>query len=204
MALRIVLPSLIAAALLASCGREGPRAPVERHAIDSSAVTVTEAGIVLRLGNGSRVVLRDDTTAGDRFVAYESHGLFESLRAHLIEVSFYEGGAYMLIHDRTGDTTWVAGPPVISPSGDRFAVGSVDLVAEYDPTILQIYRVRAERFRKEFEVEPADWGPSDLRWIAEDTLEFQQNVLGEELEYEQHPARVVRSGSEWVLDLIQL
>ncbi|HUG42407.1 MAG TPA: hypothetical protein VMM12_18230 [Longimicrobiales bacterium] len=194
--LKPILPALLLCSAIAAGCVTGPRQGQGGRAA-GPAVAASDSGVVLTLRNGTEVWLRQDTTPGERWRSYSGQGFLEPLGAYLIHVAFYEGSASMLIHYVTGDTTWLPGAPVLSPSGDRFVATSVDLIAEYNPNVLQIYRVRPTGFEKEFELSPVDWGPSDARWVAEDTISFMQNVVSESWDYEQRPARVVRATGRW-------
>jgi len=106
--------------------------------------------------------------------SYSYVGHLQPIAHHLVEVQYYEGRSFLLINERTGRRTVVAGEPSISPDSSRIATTSVDLEAEYDPTEIAVWRVEADSLVLEWRLDPrtvvthADsaWGPADADWIT--------------------------------------
>lgn len=164
--------------------------------IGCPAIGVLATGVLLascaRSGAGT-------DAAEDPYRAYRSHGDVAALAAKLVQVSFFEGGAWLLVAHGTGDTTRVAGPPVVSPDGARFVATSLDLVAGHDPNLLEVWRVTEAGFEPEYTQRPTGWGPSDARWIGPDTVAFLRNVVDDRLTYTRTPMLLVRRDGAWWL-----
>lgn len=88
--------------------------------------------------------------------------------AHLLYVLLHEGNAFALVNANTGVIQGVDGYPVMSPNHSYFAVASASL--DYNPTVLQIWRINSGDFSLEYSVNPEAWGPGDVVWLDEATL----------------------------------
>jgi hypothetical protein len=129
----------------------------------------------VRTADGRTVALADD---GVRHVAHRYQGRVEPLRASLLRVQFFEGGAYVLVGDATGDETRLIGPPLVSPDGTRFAALSLDLVAGHNPNGVQMWRVTEHGPRLEWGLDGGQtWGASDGVWRGSGELEFTRHAV---------------------------
>lgn len=147
------------------------------------------------------LTLEDVLREGDGWVLHRYRGRIPGLGADLVERSFYEGGAYLLIFPG-GAPIGVAGPPLLSPDGTRFVTWQMDLVAEYDPNILQIWRRTPGGARLELAVTSEDWGPSDVEWLDGASLRFRQNFPNEDInDPTQRVATLRLRDGRWVVEL---
>lgn len=143
-----------------------------------------DSSFVIGLPSGDSVVIRD--RAGDEFgvggVVHTYLGFLPSLEQHLLEIQYWEGGAYLLVDERSGARQPVASVPTPSPDGRRFAVASSGLVA-YSSNALEIWRVAEHGVQLEWQEEfggpagsddakePAtDWSPRDVVWTSPNSL----------------------------------
>ena len=174
----------------------------ERAAMRDARGRVARTGGRLRLQlAGGRVATLADTLAEGASQHRFVYQRFDATRGlHVVGVSYYEGGAYLVYHDRTGQRRLVPGPPVVSPDGRRFLSASLDLEAGYDPNRLELWRVGAGGLRREFAADGGDaWGPDSAAWAGPDTVRFARTVLDPRTgETRGTPARLVRRGGRWV------
>lgn len=97
---------------------------------------VHRAGDTLYLGleGGDEVKLTNPPTycdAPEGCIVYGFEGYLSAANSYVIEVSYYEGGEYMLVDASTGAETKIGAIPHIDPSGTRFiAVGTSEMEGE--------------------------------------------------------------------------
>lgn len=151
------------------------------------------------------MVLENDSTEGAAAVAFLYRGFMPHRNLHLLEVRYYEGSAFLLVSARSGAQQYIPGPPLFSPDGQRFISLSMDLVANYNPNKIQVWRVAPEQPRLEWELDldqeltsPA-WGPSNAEWADHSTVEFLKNELTPELEYRPTRMRLHLGADGWSL-----
>lgn len=168
------------------------------------------AGRVVR--DGCRLTFRDATGVaelmlddvlheGERWIVHRYQGHIPALRADLVERARYEGGAYLLVF-AGGALIDVAGPPLLSPDEARFATSHIDLVAGYDPNVLQIWRRTPAAARLELALTSDEWGPSDVRWTNDTTLTFLQNFPSHNIDRPtQRTATVAWRAGRWRVEL---
>ena len=136
-----------------------------------------------------------------RFPYLSLYGILPS-GLDLVEIGYYEGGGFLAI-DQHGGSTLIAGEPLVSPDSQRFATLSLDLEAEYQPNVNEIWRLRAGTLRLELAVRSDEWGPSEARWRDSATVEFLQNFPTADVgTYRQQRARLVLDHDGWSLQHI--
>lgn len=167
-----------------------------------------DSSFVIGLPSGDSVVIRD--RAGDEFgvggATYTYLGFLPSLEQHLLEVQYYEGGAYLLVNGRSGERQPVASVPTPSPDGRRFAVVSSGLIA-YSSNALEIWRVGEDGVELEWQEEfrgpegsddaegPAvDWSPRGVVWTSPRSLRVYLERRGERGAPEPAGSVVLRRG----------
>ena len=165
---------------------------------------VSRAGgvLTLQLAGGRRVSLADTIVDGGAFRRFVYAGHLRDLGVHVVEVTFYEGGEYRVFHDRTGQEVTLAGAPIPSPDGTRFAVASVDLHAGYDPNVLEVWRVTPAGMTREYAIDGGDrWGPADVSWDGFARLRFVQERLADSVDGGEDtvrtPSSLVRVEGRW-------
>lgn len=153
---------------------------VEAELMARSAGRVARRGdmLTMRTDDGRTIPLVNDRTEGERFVGYRYQGRVEPLAGSLLSVHFYEGGAYVLVSDATGNQTHLIGPPLPAPDGSRFAALGLDLIAGYDPNGVQLWRVTEHGPRLEWGLMGGEsWGASDGVWRSPTVLEFTRHAV---------------------------
>lgn len=148
------------------------RLPPERA--ESASPRAVKRGdlLVVTLDGGKRVELHDerfdrakenvDTVRVHRYKGYEP-----AIRQHVIEIGHWEGREFMLLDDRTAARNSACGPPVVSPSGQRFACADADFA--YGSPRIEIWRVTPGGIEKEFS-SAMDRPPRAITWLGEDRL----------------------------------
>jgi hypothetical protein len=177
----------------------------ERRAIAGVNARVSRTGGVLRLrlGSGRTVVLADTLQEGDSHYRALYLGFRPALGLHVVEQRFYEGGTYVVYHDRTGRDATIPGPPVASPDGHRFLSSSMDLAAGYDPNRLEIWRVDRAGLHCETALDGGDaWGPDSVAWVGTATVRFARVTLKQgTLDHNGTRERIIRTGTEWSFEV---
>jgi hypothetical protein len=152
--------------------------------------------LIFRTVGGDTAVFANDQSDNDRAISYTYLGPAGD-QLDLVRVGYYEGGSYMLV-ERDGVHVAVAGPPTFSPDGSRFASLSMDLEAEYDPNVVQVWRLNRGHPRLEIAITSDEWGPSDALWVGADTLRFTQNFPTDSIGvYRKQHAELIRNERGW-------
>ena len=177
----------------------------EREAIDSARQPIRRNGDTLRipLRNGTDALLRDCRREGDDFVKFRYLGYVQRLRSHLVDVSYYEGGGYVLMADSIGRHIWLPSPPTFAPDSARFLVSSIDLEANYDPNVLEIWLLGNDSVSLEFKVDgDRKWGPAEPHWTSPTVIQFWKTTInGTDLSRDSTLATIQwRDGSWRVID----
>ena len=171
--------------------------------------------VIIRLSNVGAAKRVDDPTEGEAYRRYYYAGRFGGDNGtpafHILDVRNMQGGAIELINAATGDSLVVHGVPVLSPDGTRFAAVA-ELGACRMATQLEIWRVTGDKPVHEYTLEPLDctagtgWGPSDVTWLARDTISLLRNTVPADsvrrVNGERDAARalLVRLAGKWTLD----
>lgn len=112
----------------------------------------------------------------DTNVAYEYLATIPAIRQWLVAVHLYEGGYFMLIDQRTGRRTEIWSPPSVAPDGLHFICGNSDVLAQYEPSGMQLWAADGSRLRKLWERQTT-WGVSAPRWLDNRNILFEQDYL---------------------------
>lgn len=154
----------------------------------------------IRLPNGRMLELRGCRSAGAGWLTYDYHGAAPGSHLHLVHYQLYEGDGWIVVDPRTGLVQRVSGAPVFSPDGSWFATGVVDLLAQYNRSHLDIWRVNADTIQRVLRLDgDGEWGAAGLRWVSDDTLEYERiaRVHERDLWLDTTHMRAVRRGTEW-------
>ena len=184
--------------------RDAPAADtMELAAFRTSEGKASRLGRELRIQllDGRTAVFKDDTTPGMKFAVPRYAAYLKAICSHAIHILQYEGsGAYLVVDDSTGDSTIVFGMPVVSPDAKRFAWTSQAGEANYNSSLIEVWRVVGRKPRKEFSFESETWEPSDAVWRDSATIDFMENTHSSPGDpYIQTPARLTRTGTTWIL-----
>jgi hypothetical protein len=201
---------LSAMAVLSACTRErpGPTAlgadSAETRALAAAGGTVERHGDTLRIAGTGKVsaLLVDDTTGGEDYHILRYDGRVPGTAFHGVRMDYFEGRAYLLVHERTAKQSRLDARPLPSPSATWLATASLDLEAGFDANALEIVEPVDDTVRTVFRADPARWGPDSLAWHGDDTLLVMQRWVTDSGpgRYERREARVVRSEGRWRLE----
>lgn len=162
-------------------------------------------GLRLELRSRDRaVVLEDDCTSTESAVRYFFESHLADIGYFLVKADLHEGRAFLLVNDKTGDKTWLKGPPVVSPDNKRFVTASMDLEAGYNPNEIQVWRLEPSGADLEYSANFGEqWGPSDPFWKDAETISFKKNVLdpGSPGQLLSAPAILRRNENRWELHI---
>lgn len=177
---------------------------IERAALLTTEGRVSRSGAELRIQllGGGAVVFTDDTIPGDGSFGLPRYaGYLKTIRSHVVHRLPYEGsGSWLIVDDSTGDSTVVFGMPVVSPDSTRFAVTSAGWEADYDPTLIEVWRMVGRKPEKEFSLEPEAWQPSNPMWRASDTVAFIRNTYSPSTgRFLPTPGRLILRDTTWIL-----
>lgn len=173
--------------------RRGCIAQVEAREIAKTEGRVQRQGqrLLFLLGNGQAAEFVNDTSDSGSAKRYVYAGYLPSIRHHVVDVTYYEGGAVVLLHEQTGATTDVQGFPAVAPGGRRIATASVDLIAGYDPNHIRVWRVTDTHLELEWGLDGGtQWGASDPVWRGPHVVTFTRHTLPS---HSADPDEVVRS-----------
>ena len=173
--------------------RRSCMARVEAREIAKTEGRVQRRGqrLTIRLGNGQTTEFVNDTSDSGSARRYVYAGYLPSIRHHVVDVTYYEGGAVELLHEHTGATTDVHGFPAVAPGGRRIATASLDLEAGYDPNRIRVWRVTDTHLELEWGLEGGTkWGASDPVWRGPHVVTFTRHTLPS---HTAGPEEVVRS-----------
>ena len=102
------------------------------------------------------------------------YSVLEYIEEHdylVIHQQYWEGNAYALLNMKTGKFHEITGYPLFSPNGKYIAVVEKDLVAEYSPNTLQIYKAK-HTLELVHDAKPKLWGPGKVKWKNNTSLSF--------------------------------
>lgn len=161
---------------------------VEDHQLRYDPPGLSRADSVFRIAlsndDTARIVDRKQAGAAntdDRVHAYL--GYHPGARQHLLRVTRWESGHYLLVDPQTGERNPVGALPVVSPDSSRFAIASSSLSYGSGGS-LEIWRIEGGGgidVAWQFEMpegqspqpgvyRPPDWSPGDVRWLGADSL----------------------------------
>jgi hypothetical protein len=156
----------------------------------------------IQLLSGRTAVFQDDTTLGETYTVYRYAGYLKTIHSHVVHRLPYEGsGLYIVLDDSTGHSTTVAGMPVPSPDGTRFALTSASGEADYDQSLIEVWRFNGRSPENEFSYDAGSgsWDPASAVWRDSVTIDFTKRSRLQSDNYAKTPARLIRKGTEWTI-----
>ncbi len=176
---------------------------VEAHQLDRSGGRASRLrGVLrLRLDNGRLFTIRDDTT---RFgpTEYSFLGHLPKPDYFVLHAQFVEGNAIRLVNARTGWSVFVDDLPVPSPDATRLVTASLALEAAFNPNRLAVWIVDADTIKREWALEPQEWGPAEPQWLTALSFRVIRMHVARQPPYPTVPldtVEVVRRGAAWGL-----
>ncbi|WP_400193397.1 hypothetical protein [Hymenobacter sp. B81] len=155
-----------------------PEAEERRHLLQAGERVKRQGyALQLRCQNGKTVRLVSnpvETETGNIF--YQYLAALPGIHSWLVAVHLYEGGYFLLIDQHTGRQTVVWSPPSVAPDGRYFVCGSSDVLARYEPSGLQVWRMQNGRPQLQWERQ-TEWGMSQPRWLNNHTILFEQDFF---------------------------
>lgn len=151
---------------------------IEQHQLQKTehGGRVMRAGgqLRLKLGNGRWHTIRDYQRANDEAstIKYSFRDYLTDIGYFLIHRQFYEGIDYLMIDERNGRRFVLQELPVVSPDRRRLVTASNGIIGGYSPNAVQIWRVTKSGLVLEQTIRMRDWGPSDARWIDNQTIDL--------------------------------
>jgi hypothetical protein len=181
------------------------RDTVEERLIREAGDRVQRSGCELRMSfPGSQpAVFQNDIREGDSWLTYRYMGPVPGLDLEVVRVQYYEGGRYLLLSP-DGGRTMAAGVPVVAPDSSGFFTVSLDLEAEYDPNVIEVWSMRGGSPRLEIAVSSDEWGPSEARWMDSATIEFLRTFPFEAAgQHRLARTRLQRTPSGWMFEPLE-
>jgi hypothetical protein len=156
---------------------------IEQKALKADDASAVRRGdrLILHLGSGATKAYVDRPECGSKDPVQESKCQKYRLIAHarsrglfVLVKAYYEGAAYLLVNDASGEEAKVPSFPIFSPSGQHvLVILDNDAVGEY---AIQVWRREGSRF-------VLDWKRDDgyakyklVRWASENTIELQAKI----------------------------
>jgi hypothetical protein len=128
----------------------------------------------LTLKNGKTVILKN--TPGVSGVSYSFRDYLPDLGYFLVHVQLWEGDAYLMVNDRTGQRRFIHDLPIISPDKTRLVTISMDLEAQYNPNAIQVWRLTPGKMVREWSRDIKGWGPAGGAWLDNDTISLIKKI----------------------------
>ncbi|GAA4382691.1 hypothetical protein [Hymenobacter koreensis] len=154
-----------------------PEAEERRHLRQAGqAVKRNGHALHLRCSSGKTVRLVNNPAETDDNIFYQYVATLSGINSWLVAVHLYEGGYFLIIDRATGRQTVVWSPPSVAPDGKMFVCGSSDVLARYEPSGLQVWRMENGRPRLLWERQ-TEWGVSQARWLNNHTIVFEQDFF---------------------------
>jgi hypothetical protein len=100
----------------------------------------------------------------------------ETIGYFLLHRQAYEGADYVLVHARTGRRFFLQDVPVVSPDRSRIVTASAGLSGGYAANAVQIWELRTDGPRLEFDLRPEDWEPSAVEWLDDRTIRLKKQA----------------------------
>jgi hypothetical protein len=135
--------------------------------------------LVLKIDSGTDLVL-EDRENGDNVERFSFRDYVKDINSYIIEIQYFEGGAYCLINKSSGKKITIPGLIKISPDKTRIVSYNEDLISRYTTNGFVIYRLINNSFLKEYELEIDDWGPSKADWTDNSHIEFAKSTVKDE------------------------
>lgn len=129
--------------------------------------------LILKLENNKEIILKD-TSNEDFALLYSFREYYDSLKIFVIELQYFEGGAYLIVNGMNGETQYIIGKTKLSPDMKKIVSYNVDIVAGYSKNGFQIIELKNNHFNIEYEYLPKDWGPNNINWLNNNEIEIEK------------------------------
>ncbi|MEL6866413.1 MAG: SH3 domain-containing protein [Bacteroidota bacterium] len=168
---------------------------------DRQYVSQDKNGLQFRLLSGEEKQLLHDEQAGPGEAArYEYRYYIPQMGYFVVETSGHEWGEYLLVNDKSGQTTRIWGYPKASPDYKYLIIANPDLEPGFEINGIQLWGFTPKGFQRIWERELTDFEPVSVRWLNEESAEIQLRppLLAEAARLRKAHLKRLEDG-EWVL-----
>ncbi len=159
---------------------------IERTIINQNPIIkrVSETQLQIKFKNGKELTLLDSWGSEfyDENASFTAIEVLKNNKFLLIHKQYWEGNSYIAMSLLNGIKIPLEGYPAMSPNNKLMIVAELDLEAEYNPNIFQLYRVKGNEIVKLFDAKPEHWGPDKVEWISNTMAKFLKRQIN--LNYE--------------------
>lgn len=121
--------------------------------------------LTVKLSKDKTLQFIDNPSEDDKAEFYNYIDYQVDSGVHLIQLSKYESGHLLGIHDQSGQMIQLLDYPEFSPDGFRFATAFFCPNSNYCENGIQIYKIQSEGFREEYSFKSSTWNGSDPIWL---------------------------------------
>jgi hypothetical protein len=159
---------------------------------DPAHVKRSGDALYITLNNGQVTQLANNTRDDEaNYATYFYAGYLPAIHHYLVFGSYYESSDYVLINADNGTITHVWGVPVISPDHKYLICPSVDLVAGFNNNGFQLYSYTDNKLVLEGDVVFDKWGPGQMKWLDNKTIEAEYVVLDDDMNEVPKPVKLL-------------
>ena len=123
--------------------------------------------------SGETKLLSDNKAEEETAVTYNYRFYIPQMSFFVVRADLHEGGEYVLINDKTGKMTTIAGYPRPAPGYRHLLTVNADLEAGFEFNGFQLWSYTDDGFKNILERDLRDFAPTTARWIDKQTAEIQ-------------------------------
>jgi hypothetical protein len=128
----------------------------------------------IKLKNGTIKKLVDNKEEGGHYISYSFKNKLTGLPYFVFHIEYYEGSQVLLVDEAKGNEYFINDEPQLSPDNKFIATASLDLEAHYNSNELNVWRIELDTLKLVFSIKPNDWGPSDLVWLNNSSMNYKK------------------------------
>lgn len=165
---------------------------------------VSETQLQIKLQNGKELLLLDswESELYDKNASFTAIELLNNSKLLLIHKQYWEGNSYILVSLVNGTKIPLEGYPAMSANNKLMIVAELDLEAEYNPNIFQLYRVKGNEIVKLFDAKPDNWGADKVEWLSNTMVKFVKRQINLNFEPKTNPNFYIEE--EMIFDLTDI
>jgi len=122
--------------------------------------------------SGETTLLANNEKEEEEYIAYDYRFYIPQMSFFVVRANLHEGGEYVLINDKTGKLTTIAGYPRPAPGYRHLLTVNADLEAGFEFNGFQLWSYTDDGFKKILERDLRDYAPTTARWIDKQTAEI--------------------------------
>lgn len=103
------------------------------------------------------------------------------------------------INEKTGDSFYTKGEPILSTNKKRFIVANYDMEEGLEWNGIQIYSINDKEITLEYEEALFSWGPTNVKWVDDTHILLTKNVLEPNMVFLIVEAEMVLTNNSWVI-----